>query len=153
VTADAQCGVRNQIVGGAALSLIGAVAIGLSLQYPLGDANEPGPAYYPLILSVLLTVFGAMVIWKGDDQRLRLAEWWENGRPLAILVALSVATLLLEPLGFRLTTAIMLIALLGILERRDWRMVLLIAVLFPAATYALLHNALKINLPLGPFGI
>jgi hypothetical protein len=153
VTAATRSGLRNQVIAGAALSLIGLGAIGLSLQYPLGDANEPGPAYYPLILSVLLVVFGAMVIWKGDDTRPQLAEWWENGRPLAILVTLGIATLLLEPLGFRLTTAAMLIALLGILERRDWRMVLLIAVAFPVATYALLHNALKINLPLGPFGI
>jgi hypothetical protein len=125
----------------------------LSLQYPLGDANEPGPAYYPLILSVLLAVFGALVFWRADDSRLNIADWWENGRPLAIVAALSAATVALEPLGFRLTVAAALIALLGVLERRDWRVVMLIAVLFPVATYALLHNALKINLPLGPFGI
>ncbi|MGD9920170.1 MAG: tripartite tricarboxylate transporter TctB family protein [Pseudorhodoplanes sp.] len=146
-------GLRNQRVAGAALSLIGIVSIGLSLQYPLGDATEPGPAYYPLILSVLLTAFGAVVAWRADESRLDISSWWENGRPLAILVVLAAATLALEHLGFRLTVAAVLVVLLGALERRDWRVVLPIAVLFPVATYALLHNALKINLPLGPFGI
>jgi hypothetical protein len=153
VTEISSNGLRNQRVAGAALCLIGLVSIGLSLQYPLGDATEPGPAYYPLILSALLTVFGAMMIWQADDSRLHLASWWENGRPLAIVVALAASTLALEHLGFRLTVATALIALLGGLERRDWRMVGVIAILFPVATYALLHNALKINLPLGPFGI
>jgi hypothetical protein len=144
---------RNQQVAGVALSLIGLVTVALSLQYPLGDANEPGPAYYPLILSVLLAVFGAVVIWKGDDARFDLADWWERGRPLAIVLVLSASALGMERLGFRLTVAAMLIILLGVLERRDWRAVLLIAVLFPIVTYALLHDALKINLPYGPFGI
>jgi hypothetical protein len=146
-------GLRNQQIAGVALSLLGIVSIGLSLQYPLGDATEPGPAYYPLILSILLTVFGATVIWKGDDAPFHLADWWENGRPLAIIIALSGSALAMEQLGFRQTVAAMLIVLLGALERRDWRVVLPIAVLFPIATYALLHDALKINLPLGPFGI
>jgi hypothetical protein len=146
-------GLRNQQVAGAALVLIGLVSIGLSLQYPLGDAAEPGPAYYPLILSVLLTIFGTAVVWKAEGERFRVADWWENGRPLAIIAVLATATVALDHLGFRLTVAVMLIVLLGALERRDWRMVLPIAVLFPIVTYGLLHNALKINLPLGPFGI
>lgn len=144
---------RSQRLAGAALALFGVIATGLSLQYPIGDALEPGPAYYPLILSVLLTVFAVAIFWRADDARLQTAEWWDRGRPLAILVALAAATLALEHLGFRLTVATLLIALLGVLERRDIRVVLVLAVLFPLATYALLHNALRINLPLGPFGI
>jgi hypothetical protein len=144
---------QNRQVAGVILSLIGVVSVGLSIQYPLGDANEPGPAYYPLILSVLLTVFGAAVVWKGGDAPFVLAGWWENGRPLAILAALAASAMALEHLGFRLTVAAVLIVLMGMLERRDWRAVLVIAVLFPMAAYALLHDALKINLPLGPFGI
>jgi hypothetical protein len=153
MTKQTPTGLRNQQVAGVALSLIGAIAVAMSLQYPLGDATEPGPAYYPLILSILLTIFGIVVIWKGDDALFNLADWWENGRPLAIVAALAASALILEQLGFRLTVATMLTVLLGVLERRDWRIVLPIAVLFPLATYALLHDALKITLPTGPFGI
>lgn len=153
MTEQTSTGLRNQQVAGVALSLIGAIAVAMSLQYPLGDATEPGPAYYPLILSILLTIFGVVVIWKGDDAPFNLADWWENGRPLAIVAALAASALVLEQLGFRLTVAAMLIVLLGVLERRDWRVVLPTAVLFPVATYALLHDALKITLPTGPFGI
>jgi hypothetical protein len=153
MTEVASAVLQNRQVAGVMLSLIGVVSIGLSVQYPLGDASEPGPAYYPLILSVFLTVFGVVVIRKGEDAPFNLSDWWENGRPLAIIAALAASAMALEHLGFRLTVAAVLIALLGVLERRDWRAVLLIAVLFPIATYALLHDALKIKLPLGPFGI
>lgn len=147
-------GMQNHRIAGIVLTAAGMVAFWMALDYPRGTASEPGPAYYPLILSVTLCVLGVLVAaCGGPSKRLELSTFWERGRPLAVLGALVVAASIVEWAGFRLTLAALLLFLLAGVERLNWIIVIAIAIALPAGAFLLLHDVLKINLPLGPFGL
>jgi putative tricarboxylic transport membrane protein len=144
---------QNHRIGGVALAAAGVLAFWMALDYPRGSASEPGPAYFPMIVAVLLFVSGALVAtFDGPSRALALSALWERGRPLAMLSALAVAASIVERAGFRLTLAGLLLFFLAIVERRNIVVAVAIAVALPLGSFALLHDALKINLPVGPFG-
>ena len=47
-------------LAGAALVLIGIVAIWESRAFPLGSLHRPGPAFMPAFLAMLLILFGLL---------------------------------------------------------------------------------------------
>ena len=125
----------------------------LARVYPIGTTDEPGPAYYPLVVAALLILFGALVFaFDGPSNRFEVASLWERGRPLAMLVVLAAATSMIGWAGFRLTLMLMLFILLVVVERLNLAISLAITLALPLGAFALLHNMLKVNLPVGVLG-
>ncbi len=121
---------------------------------PLGTLAHPGPGAMPLGLALLLAVLSALVvIGGGESQPLKSLRWGEAGHALAILAASGFAALAFETLGYRLTIAILLVWLLGIVERKPLIMVAAFAAGAPAATYFVFARLLRVPLPIGPWGI
>jgi putative tricarboxylic transport membrane protein len=144
---------QNHRLAGALLAAAGLAVLVMAQGYPYGTADEPGPAYYPTVIAALLVVFGALVAaFDGPSERFRASTLWERGRPLAMLAALALAALLVERAGFRITLALLLFSLLALLERVPVWTAAAIAVVLPAASFALLHGVLQIALPVGPLG-
>jgi hypothetical protein len=94
-------------VAGLALVLIGLVAIEESRAFPFGTLHRPGPAFMPMLLAVLLILFGGVVLAMGAQAR-RLAEvgWHEWRHAVAIFAACAFAASSLERLGYRITIAV-----------------------------------------------
>jgi hypothetical protein len=117
----------------------------------LGSAAQPGPGYFPLLLSAVLALLGIVLLFKsltieveGGDAVGAIA--W---RPLlAVLAALVVFGLTLLPLG--LVPAAALLALLAGLGTpgSSWRSVLLGVVLLGAASWLVFGWAWPQALPL-----
>src|SRR5262245_59981401 len=104
---------------GATLVLIGLVTIWQSRAMPLGSLHRPGPAYMPIVLAVLLIVFGVAVAVMGSRaQSLAGVGWQEWRHAVAIFAAWAFAAWGLERLGYRITMAVVLGFLLLVLERR-----------------------------------
>ena len=144
---------QNHRLAGIVLAAAGALAFWMALDYPRGSASEPGPAYVPTIVAVMLFVSGVLVaVFDGPSRPFALSALWERGRPLAMLGALAVAASIVEWAGFRLTLVALLLFLLVLVERRNVLVATAIAIVLPLGSFALLHDALKINLPVGPFG-
>jgi hypothetical protein len=144
---------QSHRVAGAILTGFGVASFWMAQAYPRGTADEPGPAYYPLVVAALLMLFGTLVVvFDGPSARVRLAEFWERGRPLAMLALLAAAALLVERIGFRITLMLLLFILLAVVERVNLLIALAITAVLPLGAFALLHNVLKLNLPTGPFG-
>lgn len=133
--------------------LAGAYAGWESLKLPLGSLDNPGPGYMPLILSALLLALGLLVTVAGKSS-LPLAgiRWPELRHAFAILGTGVFAALAIEPLGYRLTVAIMLIFLVGVIERKPPLAVLLVAAGMSLGSYWLFASLLKVPLPPGLFG-
>ena len=114
---------------------------------------HPGAGYFPLGLSVLLTLLGAVVLFKsltiesvGGDPIGGFA--W---RPLAIIVgAIVVFGLLLEPLGLAITVPILIFmsSLAG--GEFHWKGVLLNAVVLTFFSWLVFVFGLKLTIPLWP---
>jgi hypothetical protein len=95
--------IRNQraFVSGALFVGIAIFFFVESMSYPLGTATRMGPAYFPIMLSILLALIGLAVMAGAVATRAkleRLARWDLKG--LAWIVASIVLfTALLYPLG------------------------------------------------------
>jgi len=141
-------------VAGAALVLVGLVTIEESRAFPLGTLHRPGPAYMPVLLAILLIVFGVAVFLMGS-RALRLAEvgWHEWRHAVAIFGACAFAAWGLERLGYRLTMAVVVAFLLVLVERKGWVLGLVVTVGVAWGSFWLFDTLLNVVLPRGPFGL
>ena len=127
-------------------------AIG-AMNYSMGTSARPGAGYFPLILSVILAVLGAIVLFKsltieteGGDPVGSIA--W---RPLiVIVVAICTFGLALPHLGMLVTVPLLItiVSLAG--DDFRWRGVLLAAAVLTAGSWIIFIWGLKLTIPLLP---
>ncbi len=141
-------------VAGAALVLVGLVTIEESRAFPLGTLHRPGPAYMPVLLALLLIIFGVAVFVMGSRApRLGEVGWHEWRHAVAIFGACAFAAWGLERLGYRLTMAVVVAFLLVIVERKGWVLGLVLTVGVAWGSFWLFDTLLNVVLPRGPFGL
>ena len=141
-------------VAGVALVLIGLATLSESRAFPLGSLHRPGPAYMPVVLALLLIVFGVAVFAMGRGARtLREVGWPEWRHAVAIFAACAFAAWGLERLGYRLTMAVVVGFMLLALERKGWVLGLGLTVVMAWGSFYLFDTLLRVPLPRGPFGL
>ena len=141
-------------LAGAALVLIGIVAIWESRAFPLGSLHRPGPAFMPVLLAALLVLFGVAVAAMGAAAgRLFDVGWSEWRHAAAIFGCCAFAAWGLDRLGYRLTMAIVLAVLFLALERLRVVTGLVMTVGMAWGSFYLFDTLLKVPLPRGPFGL
>ena len=140
-------------VSGSALVLLGLFVVWERRVLPLGTHTQPGPGYFPLLLSMLLIVLGALLIFQGGTaQALRALAWPEALHALAILSCSAFATLFLEQIGYRISMVIILGFLLGVLERLRLWLVVILTLGLSLGTFWLFDSLLRVPLPRGAWG-
>jgi putative tricarboxylic transport membrane protein len=138
---------------GGALVLFGVVVLWESRALPLGTLHNPGPAYLPVVLALLLIALGALVAaWGGASPRLGALGWSEARHAVAILVVGALAALAFERLGYRATMILLLLLLLGGVERRGTALSVALALGLALGTFYLFETLLRVPLPRGPWG-
>ena len=147
----------------AAISLFvfGAITAALSLQLPQGAPRMPGSGFFPLVLGLALMALAA-----GHGVKLYLArpraavpqapaapatpEGDGATRRVVLFVAGVIAAVaLLQPLGYALSSFLLMLVLLQILGLRRWYASGAIALASAAASYVVFVRWLKIPLPSG----
>lgn len=124
-----------------------------SWRLGLGTYSRPGPGFFPFYSSFVLGLLALILTlraWRGALER---EEAW--GKWISILlVALAMLgfALLLDRLGFLLTTFLFIGSLLYVVERRDWIVSLGAAALTALAAYAIFELWLRAQLPAGILG-
>lgn len=118
---NVRTGKAERIVAGVVV-LLAAYVIRESLRMPLGRTDQPGPGFYPLVLGLLLCAAGLILLLQLLLQPLdRKAYTQIGGRDVfAIVLALMIAALLFERLGFIVTVGLFLFALLRVLSPLGW---------------------------------
>jgi len=141
-------------VAGGALILVALLTLVLSRALPLGTLRTPGPAYMPVLLALLLLLFGVLlVVFGGRSALWSSVRWHEWRHAVAILAACVFAALALERLGYRLTMAAMLAFLLGVVERKSIVVTVVFSLALALATFFLFSTLLRVPLPRGPLGL
>jgi len=134
--------------------VVGVVFAVGATNYSMGSSARPGPGYFPLILSVLMAILGAVVLFKsltietpGGDPIGHIA--W---KPLLIIVAaIAVFGITIELLGMIVTIPILIfIASLAGDEFR-WREVIANAVVLTIGSWAIFILGLKLTIPVWPW--
>ena len=135
-------------------------ALVTSLGYSLTDALGPGPGFFPFWLSAIgIALVGTMLVQLARGRVLTDAtvEVMPGRRAafqaVGVLVALTMAAALLEPLGFRLTMLPFVAGLLVMLGARSLIAVALCAAGGSFGVFHVFYHWLKVPLPIGNFGI
>jgi hypothetical protein len=140
-------------VGGGALALIALFTLWESRKLPLGSLKNPGPAYMPVLLAVLLLGFAIlMMVYGNRTERMADVKWTEWKHGAAILGVCAFMALAMERLGYRITIFVALALLLGALERCRIVTTLLFSVAFSLGSFYLFSTLLRVPLPFGPGG-
>lgn len=147
----------DQIAAIVLLSL-SAYVIAQSLRMPQWVEFAPGFGFFPFWLGVLMAILSVLLLI--DAARRPAAHDEPNPFPkgtalLAVLgsmVALCAYALLLETLGYILTTLFSVAFLMGVVQRDSWRTTLLTAVIVTALLYVIFQVLLGIRLPAGFLG-
>ena len=144
---------RLDRISGGVLFLAALVVAWESRVLQLGTLHNPGPGYMPTLLAFLLAVLSILVIvLGGDSPALGSLEWTEAKHALAILVACAFSALALERMGFRITMLLLLLFLLGIVERLKPILALSVALGLSLVSFWFFNNLLRVPLPLSPLG-
>jgi putative tricarboxylic transport membrane protein len=140
-------------VSGTFFILLGLFVIWERRVLPLGTPGNPGPGYFPLLLAVLLILFGVILFIRGKQSTpFRSVKWPEARTAMAILGCCIFATLGMETIGYRVTMALILAFLFGILERLKIWQVLALTLSLALGSFWLFDTFLKVPLPRGGFG-
>ena len=136
-----------------ALIIFALLVIWESRQLPLGTLRQPGPAFIPILLALLLLMFAVfLVLTSSRAPSLSSITWTEWRHALAILAASLFSVFAIERLGYRLTVLLVLGFLVKLLEQRSWIVSLSIAFTLSFGSFFLFYTVLRVPLPQGPFG-
>lgn len=134
------------------------IAVGIAFavgagNYSLGTSARPGPGYFPLGLSIIMALLGAIVLFKsltieteGGDPIGSIA--W---RPLVVVVASIVAFgVLLPRMGLFFTVPVTIIMVSFASEEFRWVGVLINAVVLTIFAWLVFVVGLGLTLPIWP---
>lgn len=146
----------EQIIG-LVLAVLGvAIAFG-GMTLGLGDANLPGPGFFPLIAGLALTIFAGVVLWdtKGKDRATEWLKEWAHIRWKHILLtfaSLIIYANILESVGFIIGTVLVLMVLFRSYESEIWVLTILKSALISIIVYIVFEKVFQLNLPQGILG-
>lgn len=139
-------------VAGAALGLLAVLVMWESRRLPLGSFHNPGPAYVPVLLSLLLLGFAVAIVVRGAAAPLLSGVGWGEWRhAVAILGSCAFTAVALERLGYRLTLAAAVLFLVAVIERKSLVLSVVFAVVMAWGSYFVFDTILRVQLPRGPF--
>lgn len=144
---------RADHVAGAAFILFGLVIIALSGDLPTGQLSMPGAGFLPMIVAVLLIVFGAVLFLRaGESPPFSGIDWSDLPHALKVLVITAIGVAAYTEVGFIITLIAMMVALLLVIERKNVVHAVGYSVSVVLITYVTFEYLLKTPLPGGLLG-
>jgi hypothetical protein len=139
-------------IGGLFFLLVGLSFFSLALQLPVGKFTQPGPGIFPLVLSLLLAVIGALIFFSGRGKE-RIGGAGDLGnaaKPLAIILLTLTFIFFMGRLGYLLGSFLYLFSLFYFVSRIKWFVSAGISGILAAGTWYFFGKILGIFLPMGP---
>ena len=122
-------------------------------NYSMGSSAKPGAGYFPLILSVLMAILGAVVLFKS------LTIETEGGDPvgdiawkplLIIVVSIAVFGVALPRLGMFLTIPLLILMVSTAGGEFSWKGALISSVVLTGFSWLVFIWGLNLTIPLKP---
>ena len=122
----------------------------LSGELPFGSLSAPGAGMMPKLAAALMMVFAALlVLGARDSVPLAGVDWSDRGHAALVVLITAAAAAAYRPLGFLITMALLVFALLVVLERRNVLIAAVYGVVLTLFAYWLFGKALKSPLERG----
>ncbi|MFC1815537.1 tripartite tricarboxylate transporter TctB family protein [Thermodesulfobacteriota bacterium] len=122
-----------------------------SLRLGLGTLMKPGSGFFSFCAGVILSVLSLVVIYRGWGVRESLTA--HSRRVILVLLSLFVYSLVLNTLGFVVSTFFLVGILFQIGESRRWWTLLIMSVLVTSLAYLIFGVLLNVYFPRGFVGI
>ena len=138
-----------------------AVAVGicvLALHFDLGSFRAPGAGFVAFLAGIFIAAMGAIMIVSkalsaGRAKRVRrtsvLSSFAGGGRLVYTLSLLILYAVLMDPLGFILSTALVMFFLFFDSRRRNWFWSAVFSIVTTLASYVVFEIWLRCQLPRG----
>lgn len=146
---------KAETVGGALFAALGVFMLVESLKSPYMLEGIPGPSFLPRWIAIGLVATGAIIASKAALSRFRRPEAFEwpssQGwkRVGLIAGALAASFVVLDKLGFLVTTTIFIFVVIYGLGVRSWRTLAIVPLLAAIVLYVVFAVALSVPLPKG----
>jgi hypothetical protein len=144
---------QRDFVSGLMFVVVGVIFAVGATNYSMGSSAKPGAGYFPLILSVLMAILGAIVLFKsltiespGGDLIGKIA--W---KPLLVIVAaIAIFGFSIERLGMIVSIPILIVisSLAG--DEFHWKGVIANAIVLTISSWVIFILGLKLTIPLWP---
>jgi putative tricarboxylic transport membrane protein len=131
-----------------------------SAQLGMGSFREPGPGLFPFLAACFFSLLALLLFINsfipGRRRKSKVSALWKgvnSRRPFTAGLLIICYILMLERMGFLLTSLIVLFLIMRWVGKFSWGKAFLIAVSASTCTYLLFQTILKANLPIGILGI
>jgi NADH:ubiquinone oxidoreductase subunit 6 (subunit J) len=142
----------DHVAGGAFIAL-GIAVFALSGDLPFGTLSQPGAGMMPKLMAGLMMAFAiAMMATAHDGQPFAAIDWSDIGHAALVVIIAALAVISYTRLGFILTMALLVFALLVVVERKNPFYAALYAVSLTLFAWALFGKVLKAPLERGILG-
>ncbi len=145
----------NDAITGVALIVLGIGILWHIQGFPEMQGQKYGPAWFPGIAAAGLALCGLGLVYQGVRSRvpwIALDDWTRRRRPVAgffaVIAGLAFYVVASNPLGFHVTSVLLLVAWLRILGAR-WPITLVVAIAAPIVIHLAFYKVLRIPLPWG----
>jgi len=95
------------------------VVFAISGDLPFGRLSAPGAGMMPKLMAGLMMLFAALVVVGGSSRRFSEIDWSDRGHAALVVLIAAAAVIAYRPLGFLITMALLVFALLVVVERRN----------------------------------
>lgn len=139
---------------------IGFIICILALQFDLGSFHQPGPGFVALLTGLFIAVMGlAMILARvmskrrpdkasGTDHTFQIEAWPRLVYTMALLLAYVI---LIDPVGFILTTFLLMFGLFFDHQKRNYIWSLFFSIVTALVSYLVFEVWLRCQLPRGLF--
>ncbi len=146
--------IHRDIVSGAALFVVALVYYTGTRNLPAGQ-GEPGPAFFPIILAIVLGGAGLSILFQGIKKTAEKKQeprygFWKSGLTV-VLTAVYVAVF--QALGFAVSTWLYTFSVTMMFQRGRWLLLVVVPLVSTTLIYLLFRIGLGVRLPSGPIGL
>ena len=144
---------QRDFFSGLMFLVVGVVFAVGATNYSMGSSARPGAGYFPLILSVIMAILGAVVLFKS------LTIETEGGDPvgafawrplIVICAAIAVFGLALPRLGMFATIPLLIIMVSFAGDEFSWKGVIASSIVLTAGSWVIFIWGLNLTIPLKP---
>jgi putative tricarboxylic transport membrane protein len=122
----------------------------------MGKWRHPGPGFFPFGLAIGLILLSLALVFKHWKKDSSPPPFWPERtwlRPLLGVAILVFYALVVDVIGFIVTTFLFLVIWMWVIERLRWRTILSISVGTTVALYLIFNLFLEVPLPSGFLGL
>jgi putative tricarboxylic transport membrane protein len=145
-------------VGGIFWLTFGLLVMFGSFRLGLGTLQAPGSGFLGFLAGSFVLLTAVIVLaqsFLGKDNQVKLSDLWKGSkwrRPVTVALLILAYVLVLERVGFLLTSFLFMLMMFKWVEKFPWPKAVLVTLAVVFCSYLLFHTLLKASLPQGVLG-